>query len=88
MLKTLDLQKHSRQGPSKQGLILAETFVKKTRKMLSDARSHPKIRTVSIFHALLYLGVLGLGSLLALDPFLRTWGDGIVPEADSCPILP
>jgi hypothetical protein len=39
---------------------------------LSDGRSDPKIGVGSIFQALFYLGVLGLGSLLGLDQFLRT----------------
>ena len=42
--------------------------------MLSDGRSHPKIGVGSIFQALFYLGVLGVGSLLGLDQFLRTRG--------------
>jgi len=41
---------------------------------LSDGRSHPKIGVGSIFQALFYLGVLGVGSLLGLDQFLRTRG--------------
>lgn len=43
-------------------------------KGLSDERPNPKIKVTSIFHSLFYLGVLGLGSLLGLDQFLRTPG--------------
>ena len=39
---------------------------------LSDGRSDPKIGVGSIFQALFYMGVLGLGSLLGVDQFLRT----------------
>lgn len=39
---------------------------------LSDARSSPKIRVKTIFKALFYMGVFGLGSLLGLDQYLRT----------------
>lgn len=41
---------------------------------LSDSRAHPKISVASIFLAVFYGGVLGLGSLLGLDQFLRTRG--------------
>ena len=41
---------------------------------LAECRSRPKIGIGSIFQALFYLGVLGLGSLLGLDQFLRTRG--------------
>jgi len=39
---------------------------------LSDDRSDPKIEVGAIFQAGFYMGVLGLGSLLGLDQFLRT----------------
>ena len=41
---------------------------------LSDGRSRARIGVASIFHALFYGGILGLGSLLGLDQFLRTPG--------------
>lgn len=41
---------------------------------LSDGRARPRIGVASIFLALFYGGVLGLGSLLGLDQFLRTRG--------------
>ena len=40
---------------------------------LSDRRVHPKIKAKTVFDALFYLGGLGLGALLRLDQFLRTW---------------
>lgn len=39
---------------------------------LEDERLRPQIGVSSIFQALFYMGVLGLGSLLGLDQFLRT----------------
>jgi hypothetical protein len=39
---------------------------------LSDARSDPHIGVACIFLSVFYMGVLGLGSLLGLDQFLRT----------------
>ena len=39
---------------------------------LRDGRSRPKIAGASVFQALFYMGVLGLGSLLGVDQFLRT----------------
>ena len=39
---------------------------------LSDARASPKIGIKTIFAALFYMGVFGLGSLLGLDQYLRT----------------
>ena len=41
---------------------------------LSDSRSRPEIGVEVIFFALFYLGVLGMGSLVGLDQFLRTRG--------------
>ena len=41
---------------------------------LSDGRKRPRIGVISIFWSLFYGGVLGLGSLLGLDQFLRTEG--------------
>jgi len=41
-------------------------------KRLSDGRIAPRIGSSSIFEALFYMGVFGLGSLLGLDQFLRT----------------
>jgi len=41
---------------------------------LSDGRSRPEIGVEVIFFALFYLGVLGMGSLLGVDQFLRTRG--------------
>ena len=41
---------------------------------LSDNRARPDIGVEFIFFALFYLGVLGVGSLLSLDQFLRTRG--------------
>ena len=43
-------------------------------KTLTDGRKRPRIPVVSIFWSLLYGGVLGLGSLLGIDQFLRTKG--------------
>ena len=48
--------------------------LKENAQKLSDGRPRPRIRPASIFHALFHLGVLGLGSLLGLDQFLRTPG--------------
>ena len=48
--------------------------LKERAQRLSDGRFRPRIGIVSIFQALFYLGVLGLGSLLGLDQFLRTRG--------------
>ena len=48
--------------------------LKERARTLSDGRSRPKIGPASIFKALFYLGILGLGSLLGLDQFLRTRG--------------
>ena len=48
--------------------------LKERARTLSDGRSRPKLGTASIFHALFYMGVLGVGSLLGLDQFLRTRG--------------
>lgn len=39
---------------------------------LTDGRARPQIGVKSIFQALFYMGVFGLGSLLGLDQFLRT----------------
>jgi hypothetical protein len=41
---------------------------------LRDGRSQPQIKPDTIFKALLYGGVLGLGSLLGVDQFVRTPG--------------
>jgi len=49
-----------------------EFHVERQAKRLSDGRIRPHIGTSSIFEALFYMGVLGLGSLLGLDQFLRT----------------
>lgn len=46
--------------------------LEKASQTLRDGRSSPKIGVASIFQALFYMGVLGLGSLLGLDQFLRT----------------
>ena len=48
--------------------------LKERARRLSDSRARPEIGVGVIFLALLYLGVLGLGSLLGLDQFLRTRG--------------
>jgi hypothetical protein len=43
-------------------------------KTLRDGRNRPRIGVISIFRSLFYGGILGLGSLLGLDQFLRTEG--------------
>jgi len=48
--------------------------LKQRAQTLSDGRSRPEIGVEVIFFALFYLGVLGMGSLLSLDQFLRTRG--------------
>jgi len=48
--------------------------LKQRAQTLSDDRSRPEIGVEVIFFALFYLGVLGLGSVLSLDQFLRTRG--------------
>ena len=45
--------------------------LKENAQELSDGRPRPRIRPSSIFHALFHLEMLGLGSLLGLDQFLR-----------------
>ena len=46
--------------------------LEKASQTLRDGRSSPKIEAASVFQALFYMGVLGLGSLLGVDQFLRT----------------
>lgn len=49
-------------------------FVSEQIKTLKDGRKRPRISVVSIFWSLFYGGLLGLGSLLGMDQFLRTEG--------------
>lgn len=49
-------------------------FVAEQIKTLRDGRKRPRIGVSSIFWSLFYGGILGLGSLLGIDQFLRTRG--------------
>jgi hypothetical protein len=47
-------------------------FIAERIKRLKDGRKHPRIAMDSMFFSLFYGGLLGLGSLLGIDQFMRT----------------